>query len=95
MLERGMTVPNPSTNYEHAVGYLLAIGLEIGAHTDFGAVTVLLQDATGGLQVRDRKTGEWIDIERADPMADMTGVSVKNRGNLAHFWVFDALLRTL
>lgn len=31
----------------------------------------------------------------ADPMADMTGVSVKNRGNLDRFWVFYALLRTL
>ncbi|KAB8231683.1 isopenicillin N synthase family dioxygenase [Aspergillus alliaceus] len=33
----------------------------IGAHTDFGAVTILLQDETGGLQVWNNMSSEWVD----------------------------------
>jgi isopenicillin N synthase-like dioxygenase len=32
------------------------------AHTDFGAVTLLLQDEHPGLEVQDRETGEWIGV---------------------------------
>jgi isopenicillin N synthase-like dioxygenase len=32
------------------------------AHTDFGAVTLLLQDEHPGLEVQDRETGEWIEV---------------------------------
>ncbi|CCD44952.1 hypothetical protein ACHAO1_010676 [Botrytis cinerea] len=32
------------------------------AHTDFGFITLLLQDENPGLEVQDRETGEWIGV---------------------------------
>jgi isopenicillin N synthase-like dioxygenase len=37
-------------------------GLGAGAHTDFGAITLLLQDDNAGLQVQNPETKEWIPI---------------------------------
>lgn len=39
----------------------------IGAHTDFGCVTLLLQDEVDGLQVLDAPTGEWLDVSQLIP----------------------------
>lgn len=33
------------------------------AHTDWGFLTLLLQDNLGGLQINDPRTKEWIDVE--------------------------------
>jgi len=36
----------------------------IGAHTDFGSVTLLMQDEVDGLQVWEKSTEEWLDVSR-------------------------------
>ncbi|CAG8739802.1 6682_t:CDS:2, partial [Acaulospora colombiana] len=33
------------------------------AHTDWGALTLLIQDTVGGLQVYDRSTGKWHEAD--------------------------------
>ena len=38
-----------------------------GRHTEYGHLTVLAQDDSGGLQIRDPRTNGWID---APPVAD-------------------------
>lgn len=57
-------------------------------HTDFGALTLLLQDMNGGLQIRNRE-GEWI---AATPIP---GTIVCNIGDLLQRWSNDRLQSTL
>jgi isopenicillin N synthase-like dioxygenase len=52
----------------------------IGAHTDFGAITLLMQGEVDGLQVYEKTTDTWIDVE------PVKGAYVVNLGNMFMRW---------
>lgn len=60
----------------------------LAAHTDFGCITLLWQDENGGLQVRERQSGEWIE---APPLP---GTLVVNVGDLLGRWSNDRFAST-
>jgi isopenicillin N synthase-like dioxygenase len=72
--------PHPSNAAENQLG--------AGAHTDWGSVTMLLQDESGGLEVRNTD-GSWI---RAKPIP---GTFVVNLGDMMRRWTNDIYHSTL
>ncbi|MDB4837704.1 2OG-Fe(II) oxygenase [Marinomonas sp.] len=58
-----------------------------GEHTDYGCVTLLLQDQIGGLQVRNRNN-EWVD---ATPIENTLVVNI---GDLMQHWTNDEYVST-
>jgi isopenicillin N synthase-like dioxygenase len=65
-------------HYPAMKGEITEAEIGIGAHTDYGFLTILSQDAVGGLQVRNSE-GEWIT---APPIE---GAFVINIGDLVQF----------
>ncbi len=62
--------------------------IRAGAHTDYGSLTILLQDKVGGLQVLSRK-GEWCDAPY------VAGSYIINLGDLMSRWTNDRWVSTL
>ncbi|WP_215865894.1 isopenicillin N synthase family dioxygenase [Acidithiobacillus thiooxidans] len=54
-----------------------------GEHTDWGALTFLLQDAVAGLQVYDDRSGDWMLVE------PLPGTLVVNIGDALAHWTND------
>ena len=60
----------------------------IGAHTDYGFLTILSQDAVGGLQVQNRE-GDWVS---APPVED---TFIVNIGDLVQTFTNDRYISTM
>ncbi|KAE9991425.1 hypothetical protein Vi05172_g2152 [Venturia inaequalis] len=58
-----------------------------GSHTDYGTVTLLFQDGSGGLQIRTPE-GRWVDVR---PIEDAI---VINAADLLQIWTNDVIKST-
>ena len=74
--------------YPPQIGRVSLEEIGIGAHTDYGFLTVLSQDAVGGLQVRNR-AGEWVT---APPVE---GTFIVNIGDLVQTLTNDRYTSTM
>ncbi|GAB2211143.1 hypothetical protein Droror1_Dr00016435 [Drosera rotundifolia] len=59
------------------------LALGVGRHKDGGALTVLVQDEVGGLQVRRKTDGEWISVKPTP------GAFIINVGDIIQVWSND------
>jgi len=75
-------------NYPEQAKAPLANQIRAGAHTDYGSLTILLQDNVGGLQVQTRN-GVWQDV------ASPSNSFVINLGDLMARWTNDKWVSTL
>ena len=79
-------------HYPHPKGPVPEGQLRASAHTDYGSLTILLQDnAPGGLQVKasDERSGGWTPVPREE------GAFVINLGDLMSRWTNDRWVSTL
>ena len=58
-----------------------------GAHTDYGTLTLLVQESVGGLQVQ-RRDGKWVDVPPTE------GAVIINVGDCLMRWSNDILVST-
>ncbi len=83
-LARGSLIHYPPKLADELPGRPASLG--VGAHTDYGLITVLWQDQVGGLEVRHK--GEWLSVP---PLPDAL---VINSGDLLARWSNDRLAST-
>ncbi|CAN8099647.1 unnamed protein product [Discula destructiva] len=75
--------------YPHTTPEMAAKTRGIGAHTDFGALTLLLQDEIGGLEVFHRQSQTWHPVQ---PVPD---AFVVNIGDMMERWTNELYTSTL
>lgn len=75
-------------HYPPQTGVISQEEIGVGAHTDYGFLTILWQDQVGGLQVRNR-AGEWVS---APPVPD---TFIVNIGDLVQTFTNDRYISTL
>lgn len=75
-------------HYPPQKGVISQEEIGVGAHTDYGFLTILWQDQVGGLQVRNRE-GEWVS---APPIPD---TFIVNIGDLVQTFTNDRYISTM